>query len=171
MDPSTASELERVRLLGLGNELLADDAFGLLVAEKVAARMPELDVVRSSESGFALLDPLTGVSRVIIADTIQTGNTPPGTLYFFDVSELAAPPAGAPHGAGIREVLALGRALGLPVAKEVWIVAVEAADCATLGGTMHPAVAAAVPAAVEWILAAARGLRRPDSARPARSPR
>jgi hydrogenase maturation protease len=158
-------------LLGLGNELLADDAFGLLVADEVAARVPELEVVRSSESGFALLDPLTGVARVIIADTIQTGKAPPGTLLFFDLDELAGPPAGAPHGAGIREVLALGRALGLPVAEQVWVVAVEAADCATLGGAMHPAVAAAIPAAVEWIVAAARGLKRPDCARPERSPR
>jgi len=171
MDPSTASESGRVRLLGLGNELLADDAFGLVVAEEAAARVPELEVVRSSESGFALLDSLTGVSRVIIADTIQTGKAPPGTLLFFDAGELAAPPAGAPHGAGIREVLALGRALGLPVADEVWIVAVEAADCTTLGGAMHPAVAAAIPAAVEWVVAAARGLKRPDCARPERSPR
>lgn len=171
MDPSTASEPARLRLLGLGNELLADDAFGLQVAEEAAARMPEVEVVRRSESGFALLDPLTGVSRVIIADTIQTGSVPPGTLLFFDVNQLGGPPAAAPHGAGIREVLALGRALGLPVADEVWIVAVEAADCATLGGPMHPAVSAAIPAAVEWVVAAARGLKRPDCARLERSPR
>jgi hypothetical protein len=31
------------------------------------------------------------------------------------------------------------------------IVAVEAADCTTVGGSMHPDVEAAIPAVMEWI--------------------
>ncbi|MGC8792364.1 MAG: hydrogenase maturation protease [Bryobacteraceae bacterium] len=155
MERSAGSDHKRVRLLGLGNELLADDAFGLIVARQAAERIPGLEVVCSSESGLALLDYLTGVSRLLIVDTIQTGRYVPGTLLEFNARELAAAPAGAPHGAGLREALDLGQALGLPLAGEVWVLAVEAADCTTIGGPVHPAVQAAIPAAVEWILKAA----------------
>lgn len=161
MEPSAASDVARVRLLGLGNELLADDAFGILVAREAAGRFPDLEVVTTSESGLALLDYLSGVSRLLIVDTIQTGRGEPGTLYSFDAAELRAAPAGAPHGAGLREVLDLAGALGLSRPDEIRILAVEAADCVTLGGPMHPAVEAAMAAALEWI---AEQLGRPGCA-------
>jgi hypothetical protein len=41
--------------------------------------------------------------------------------------------------------------LGLPVAEEVVFLAVEAADCSTVGGTMHPAVRAAVSSIVRLV--------------------
>lgn len=151
MEPSAANDAARVRLLGLGNELLADDAFGILVARKAAERFPGLDVVTTSESGLALLDYLSGVNCLLIVDTIQTGRAQPGTLYNFDAGELRAAPAGAPHGAGLREVLDLAGALGLDRPAHIRILAVEAADCATLGGPMHPAVEAAIPAALDWV--------------------
>ncbi len=151
MERSAGSDAVRVRLLGLGNELLADDAFGIIVAREAAARFPSLDVVMTSESGLALLDYLNGVPSLLIVDTIQTGRREPGTLYAFDADRLCTAPAAAPHGAGLREALDLARALGLSAPTEVRILAVEAADCVTLGGRMHPAVEAAIPAALDWI--------------------
>lgn len=157
MEPSAAAEKRRVRLLGLGNELLADDAFGLLAAERAAAMYPELEVVSSSEAGLALLDHITGVSRLIIVDTLQTGKFAPGTLRLLESAELKAPPGGALHGAGLREVLALARQLGLGAPEEVYIIAVEPADCWTIGGHMHPDVEAALPPALRLIGALAAG--------------
>lgn len=151
MEPSVASNAAPVRLLGLGNELLADDAFGIVVAREAAERFPGLDVVTTSESGLALLDYLSGVSCLLIVDTIQTGRAEPGTLYSFDATELRTAPAGAPHGAGLREVLDLAETLGLERPRRIRILAVEAADCVTLGGPMHPAVEASIPAALDWV--------------------
>ena len=54
-------------------------------------------------------------------------------------------PAVSSHSLGIFEVLAVARRLGLPVPAECVILAVEAADCTTVGGTMHPDVEAAIP--------------------------
>ncbi|MGD0012929.1 MAG: hypothetical protein ABSD56_00675 [Bryobacteraceae bacterium] len=45
--------------------------------------------------------------------------------------------------------LALARQLSLDAPEEITIIAVEAADCHTVGGSMHPAVAAAIPRAVD----------------------
>ena len=65
--------------------------------------------------------------------------------------DVAGPPGGSPHFIGLFETLALGSALGLRVPAEVTIIAVEAFDCLTLGGPMHPAVAAAIPRVVELV--------------------
>jgi Ni,Fe-hydrogenase maturation factor len=50
----------------------------------------------------------------------------------------------SPHYIGLLETLQLARELLLNVPKDVIILAVEAADCLTLGGAMHDAVKSAV---------------------------
>jgi hydrogenase maturation protease len=148
--------------LCLGNELLADDALGHVVADMLAAELPknaggdtgvtaEIEVVKSSLAGLALLDEFSGVSRLIVIDSVQTGSAPPGTLHFFQEGELKTPAGPSPHYLGIFETLNLARRLGLPAPEEVTIIAVEAADCTTLGGPMHPDVLAAIPKVVQWV--------------------
>ena len=132
------------RILCLGNSLLADDAFGLVVAEELRKQRPDLDVCESTASGFDLLDSTLGARRLIVVDTWQSGTVPPGTVSVFHEGEVRNTPGGSPHYIGLFEALRLGRALNLAVPEEVAIVAVEPADCLTVGGKMHDAVRAAI---------------------------
>jgi len=136
-------------VLCLGNELLADDGVGLLVADHLRSHpRPGLDVVSACDYGFRLLDYLVGVPVLIVVDAIQTGTAPVGSIHVFPERCLRPPLAGSPHYAGLSEALALGRCLNLKMPDCVVLVAVEVADYSTLGGTLHPAVRAAVPKAV-----------------------
>ena len=176
MEACTESECS-VRLLGLGNELLADDAFGILVAREVERRLAAdapgracpapiagealpraADVVCSSASGFHLLDHALGVKRLVVVDTLATCAGVPGTIHVFRADSQAGgagafacqPASGvAPHFVGLFDVLATAAKLGLPAPQEVTIIGVEAADCFTVGGEMHPDVRAAIGKAVE----------------------
>ncbi|MGC9971184.1 MAG: hydrogenase maturation protease [Bryobacteraceae bacterium] len=141
----------RVRVLGLGNEILADDALGILAARELAKLFSpdQVEVVESSESGLHLLDHVTNVRRLVVIDTVQTGHAAPGTIFEVREQDVRAAPGTAAHGTGLFDALALARKLGFDVAQEVTILAVEAADCLTLGGPMHPAVAAALPQVME----------------------
>jgi len=142
----------RVRLLGLGNEILADDAFGIRAARAVARRFRGgIEVAVSSESGFNLLDHLLGAERLLVVDTIVTGRAKPGSLHIFEEGAFHPAPGVSPHFVGFFEVLAAARMLGLPVPRRVSIAAVEAADCLTVGGAMHPDVRAAIPAVTAWV--------------------
>jgi hydrogenase maturation protease len=134
------------RLLCLGNDVLADDALGIRVAEALRARMPDtVDVVPCMETGIRLIDHLVGVPRVVVVDTVQTGLVPPGTVLTVREEDVDYTPGTSAHYIGLFETLALGRKLELPVAREVVIIAVEASDCRTLGGGMTPAVENAIP--------------------------
>jgi len=151
MGVSTAAE-PPVRLLGLGNEILADDAVGILVAREVERRFgAAIQVVTSSETGFNLLDKLVGVGRLLVVDAIVTGKAQPGTMHVFEAEQVRPAPGISPHFIGLFEVLALARGLGMPVPRQVTIIAVEAADCFTVGGPMHPDVRHAIPLVVNWI--------------------
>ena len=142
----------RTRVLCLGNDLLADDSFAKVVHDHIREFFtPEVEVVSTPESGFHLLDYVSNTQHLIVVDTIMTGRVPPGTILVFQEQELQAAGGGSPHYIGLCEALALARQLGLEVAEDVMIVAVEAADCTTVGGEMHSAVRAAVPSVIRIV--------------------
>jgi len=134
-----------IRILGLGNDLLADDRLGLVAAWELGRRFgDQVEAVCSYTSGFDLLDDLVGASRLLVLDTLATGAAPPGTAYEVTEDDVAAPQGGSPHYVGLVEALRLGRSLGLDMPSEVVILAVEPEDVLTVGGAMSSAVAGAI---------------------------
>jgi len=132
-------------VLGLGNDILADDAVGVLAARALTDKLNErADVKETSEHGIALLDHLLGYERVILIDAIQTGSHEPGTIIEIDPDSLSAVYAPSPHYAGLPELLAIARQLKLDFPRQFRIFAVEVADPLTIGGEMTPAVRAAI---------------------------
>ena len=154
MHPDNISE---ILVLGLGNDILTDDAIGLLLVRKLRdefAGDARIEVCETQEMGLALLDFLTGHREVVLVDAIQTSRVPPGTVHELDAAGLKNLIGGTPHFLGVGETLALGNQLGLPMPTRVRIFAIEVADAHTLGTQLTPAVAAAVPAILARLRAA-----------------
>jgi hydrogenase maturation protease len=97
------------------------------------------------------MDYLTDIDLLVVVDSIQTGNVPPGTLYVLRSSDMKSAYGPSPHYVGLLETLNLARELLLNVPKDVIILAVEAADCLTLGGAMHDAVKSAVELVADMV--------------------
>lgn len=174
-----------IRILCLGNDLIADDAVGIAAAgflcRRLAAageprpaepafdpaatmrvfdhpRAGRVEVLETALTGMYLLEAVVGASRLIVVDSVVTGSAEPGTVEVLGEEDFAGAPAGAsPHYIGIFDALDLARGLGLDVPDEVVIVAVEAGDYFTVGGAMTSAVAAAVPVVVDRVLALVEG--------------
>ena len=153
--------LPRVLVLGLGNDILTDDAVGLRVVEAVReglAGEPEIEVKTTTEMGLALLDEIADRESVVLVDSVQTGEASPGAIHEIDSIGLSRVLTTAPHFLGIGETLALGRMLGLAMPRNVRIFAIEVADPHTLGTRMTPAVEQAVAPAAERVTERAREL-------------
>ena len=151
----------RVLLLGLGNDILTDDAVGLHVVHALQGELaghPAIDVRETTEMGLALLDFITGYSAVVIVDSIQTGKAAPGSLHEVDAGALQQLTGRTPHFVGVSETLALGRHLGLAMPAQVTIFAIEVEDPFTLGTTMSPALQAAMPGIVDRVRVALQPL-------------
>jgi hydrogenase maturation protease len=162
--PATTADREtpaptapRLLLLGLGNDILTDDAIGLHVVRELQrdlAGHPEIDVRETTEMGLALLDFMTGYPSVVIVDSIQTGKAPPGFLHDLDAKALTQLTGRTPHFLGVTETLALGQSLSLPMPQQVRVFAVEVEDPFTLGTVLTPALQAALSPIVARIRAA-----------------
>ncbi len=135
-----------IRILCLGNDLLADDALGRAAADHLAgAAGSDVEVVYAPSAGFALLDHITGMGQhLVLIDAIHTGAADPGTIHEFHETDLIAPAGPSPHYVGLLEMLQLARALDLGAPHDVTVLAVETADEITVGGAMHPLVRAAI---------------------------
>jgi len=145
-------------VLGLGNPILTDDGVGIHVVRAVAARCRRDGVTfaEASVGGLRLLDVIAGYERVIMVDAMQTGEGQPGDIYRLHPNELRASlHSGSTHDLSLPGALALGRGMGmtLPNDEAIVIVAVEVEDVLTFGETCTPTVAAAIPRAVEAVLA------------------
>lgn len=144
------------RVLCLGNDLIADDAFGPAVARRLRElKIPHLEILETPETGFYLLDYLLDCSSLIVVDTICSGNIA-GTILEIGESDIHTPQGCSPHYVGIFETLRIARRLGLGAPESVAILCVEAGDLTTVGAPMTPAVAMAVPKVVQAIADLAR---------------
>ncbi len=144
----------RTLILGLGNDLLRDDAIGLRIAGELgkAPDLPPNTVVSSTtEMGISLLEHMSGFDRVVLVDSIQTRRVPPGHVHSVDESKLKTLPFPSPHFLGIGEVLALGRALGMNVANNVRVIAIEVEDPYTVSSDLSPTLEALLPALVSRV--------------------
>jgi hydrogenase maturation protease len=150
--------LKPILVLCLGNDVLTDDAFGFRVGE--ALDRPEVtecaDVRTAAVAGFALLDILEGRRKVLIVDTVVTGEDAAGTVHFFPRGHWTPSRSlVSSHQISLPNALQFGRLLGYDMPEDIDILAVEASDVTTLSEEMTPLVAAAVPRAAaiveDWI--------------------
>lgn len=139
-------------ILGLGNELLGDDAVGVVAARMLKERLKDrADVVESSLSGMALLDLFIGYERAIIIDAVKTGRNPPGTISEMSPADLRAAIAPSPHYAGLPELLTTAHQLQLNFPKEIKIFALEVEDPYTIGAELSKPVRQALERLVQRV--------------------
>jgi hydrogenase maturation protease len=156
--PGKTETIARILVLGLGNDILTDDAVGLHVvqaARELLAGEREIEVKATTEMGLALLDEIADRESVILVDSVQTGQARPGHIHEIDAENLSGVLTTSPHFLGIGETLALGKLLGLTMPRHVRIFAIEVNDPFTLGTDLTPVVQQAVSAAVDRVIAQA----------------
>jgi hydrogenase maturation protease len=100
---------DRAIVVCIGNELVADDAAGYEVYQRLAplpARLEYLGV-----GGFDLLPLLQGESHLVVVDAVQLGEAP-GTVHVIPWQQLPeAGPEISVHGVGLKETIEIGRLL------------------------------------------------------------
>lgn len=146
----------KILIAGVGNVLRADDGFGIRVIEALAqsGRVPAgVDLYEAGIGGIPLVQELmNGYDLLIIADAIDR-QAAPGALFLLepDTTPTCRTVIDA-HTADPSQVLVLARALNV-CPPQVFIVGCQVAQVEDAVEQMHPAVAQAVPLAVEQILA------------------
>jgi len=109
----------------------------------------------ASLGGLSLMERMLGYQRVVIVDSMETGQGPAGSVSIFPLSSLPNPMNGhsaSAHDASLSTALKTAEAMGLSVPKSVDIVAIEARNVYDFSEELSPAVAEAVPLAVQAVM-------------------
>jgi hydrogenase maturation protease len=147
----------KILVLGLGNPLLSDDGVGWRVAEKAREQIanPDIEIDFHAGGGLSLMERLSGYDRAIIVDAINTGRKPQGTVDCFRLEDLpnyAQSHLASAHETTLQTALQVGRTMGAALPNDILIVAIEAQNVYDFSEELSPAVARAVPKAVELII-------------------
>lgn len=175
MTASIVARPSSTLVIGLGNPILGDDGVGWKVAEevqqglefdpryqipyrpvdsKVIHRHSPVEVDCVSLGGLSLMERMLGYRRVVIVDSMETGQSPAGSVMVYPLEELPNPSAGhstSVHDTSLITALQTAKAMGLSVPQSVKVVAIEAQKVYDFSEEISAPVAGAIPLAVEMV--------------------
>lgn len=141
----------RLLVLGLGNLLLADDACGLRLLERLSAEpLPHAEYIDGGTQGLALMGFFENRDAVLILDAVGLGATP-GTVHVLHDADIAQLRAARANSAHESNALGLLQALTLigQAPPRLCVVGIEPAVLKTEIG-LSPEVEAALPLALDY---------------------
>lgn len=144
----------RARVIGLGNVLMRDDAFGPYVVRLIDAfyAVPEeVQVLDVGTPGLDLIPYVCGVDVLIIVDTVRTDGAP-GDIRVFHTADIladAVQPRLGPHDPGVKEAL-LTAAVAGSAPREVLLVGVIP-ESVEMGVELSAAVRSSLAPVIAWI--------------------
>jgi hydrogenase maturation protease len=154
----------RVGVIGLGNVLMGDDAFGPWVVQTLLAEyeFPEgVSVEDLGTPGLDLMPYVSDVEALVLVDTVRS-EAPPGTLRLYRRDDLLKHPPQArlsPHDPGVKEALLTAEFAGRGPREVLLVGAVP--ETTAMGVRLSPALRAAVPRAAAEVLRELERLGRP----------
>jgi hydrogenase maturation protease len=173
---ATVARPSSTLVIGLGNPILGDDGVGWKVAEEVKKRLEAdprfqipyrpfnskticrqslVEVDCLSLGGLSLMERMLGYERVILVDSMETGQSPAGSVHVLPLASLSDPMSGhsaSAHDTSLTNALKTAEAMALPVPKSIEIVAIEAKNVYDFSEELSPPVKEAVPCAVEKVM-------------------
>jgi hydrogenase maturation protease len=150
-------------IVGLGNPILTDDGVGVLVAEAIKTRLAQtaadkITVTESSRGGLHLMEMMIGYDRLILIDAltnIHAGH--PGQIHRLSLDDLRSisptQHSSCAHDTSLITALDVGRALGYGLPDDIVVYGIGVRNVVDFGEVPTPAVAKAIPLAVERVLA------------------
>jgi hydrogenase maturation protease len=158
--------MPRIAVIGIGNVLMGDDGFGPHVATLLDAwyEWPDdVQVVELGTQGLELTPFVRDVEALVVVSSVHHGGEP-GTLRVLTKAEVMDPsiPAAtpslrmSPYEPHIRGHVQKLEWMGSPP-RDLWVLGAAPESIELIGG-LTPRVRAALPAAVEEVLAIVRGL-------------
>ena len=145
-------------VIGLGNPILGDDGVGWKIADEVAAAVgpqSSIEFDTAALGGLSLMERMLDYDRVVLVDSMETGQSPVGSVQTFPLASLPDPMVGhsaSAHDTSLITALKTAESLGADIPKYVDVVAVEAQNVYDFSEELSPPVAAAVPDAVQAVL-------------------
>ena len=147
--------MSEIVVVGVGNSYVSDDGVGCRVLQELGGRIQDERVafIELVALGVEAPEQLRGFKEAVIIDAAKTGSVPVGRLRTLCAQETSSGPQTLSlHTLGLQSALGLGSLLGLPLPRQVSILAVEVSDTETFHEGCTPQVEAAISSVVDYVV-------------------
>ncbi len=145
----------KIKVLGAGNYLMADDGVGIHILEKLEQSLiPDVELENAGVGGLAILDLIEDADDVIIIDAVRGGGGAPGSIYKFTDKDL--PPAQlfmmSLHDLNLVDTLAVGRQIQPELMPDnITIIGIEVERVEGICTELSPSVKAAADEVMKMV--------------------
>lgn len=122
---------QKTLILGLGNDILTDDAIGIIAVRRLSKIFKdryEFDFSETTEMGLALLDYIEGYKRLVVIDSIFGEGYEVGMVRELNMEDFAGAGCSTPHFLGLKDTIELGRKMDMIVPEDVLILGIGVED-------------------------------------------
>jgi len=128
-------------LIYLGNPIIKNDCIGIRIGKRLERDLGSRKDIHICEFVGSPLDLVThfaGYQRVILVDSIMTGDLNIGTVVLFEEDEILnhARNFHSLHGINLPEALALSQRLGMDMPSSILLIGIEIGDADEFGETL-----------------------------------
>jgi hydrogenase maturation protease len=139
-----------ILVLALGNDIMGDDAAGLVAARELKEEFGGvIDIFEVASAGFGLIDILEGYKKVLIVDSIPAAQGSEGNILELSEEDFPKQVAWSPHYVGLPEIIAVAKKLDMEFPDEIKILVLEIADLGTIHEGLSPEITGRIPQFVE----------------------
>jgi hydrogenase maturation protease len=140
----------QILVLALGNDIMGDDAAGLIAARELKKKFKTgIDFFEVSSAGFALIDILEGYSEVLILDSVLSENKTGGTIRELSKDEFVQKFSSSSHFAGLPEMMELAGKLDIKFPKQIKALVMEINETGIIREELSPKIMEQIPVFVK----------------------
>jgi len=140
----------RILILALGNDIMGDDAAGLIAARELKKIFgADIDIFEVSSAGFSLMDVLEGYLKVLILDSIPSIGNAECSIRELSKEDLSQQFSLSPHYVGIPELMELAKRLAIPFPDEVRALVIDIQDSGIIREGLSADIKDKIPILVE----------------------
>lgn len=142
----------RTLILALGNPILSDDRIGWEVADRLAERTGQIDIIKSSGATMDIIPKLTGYEQVVVIDAVKFGSVSPGQVHRFSLDDLASTVRpSSPHDINFATAFKMAKQWGYDIPGDIRIYGIEVNELLKFSENCTPQVAEKLDEIVEYI--------------------
>lgn len=136
----------RILILALGNDIMGDDAAGLIAARELKKEFGmDVDIFEVSSAGFSLVDILEGYHKVLILDSIPSSGESGGSIIELQKEDLKKQYSISPHYVGIPELIELANRLEIKFPYEFKALAIEIKESGVIREGLSEEIESKIP--------------------------
>ena len=139
-----------ILVLALGNDIMGDDAAGLIASRELKKIFEDkIDVFELASAGFALIDILEGYEKVLILDSVPAETENAGKIRELTKDSFSNHISWSPHYAGLPEMIKLAEKLEINFPEEIRIIVMEIQKSDIIREGLNPEIQNQIPEFVE----------------------